>query len=72
MSEIETPVNAPPADWRQAARAFFDARGFAPGPSRLGRNAPARTGERGWSLPRAPPCGPAGFCLPSRDRLESR
>ena len=33
MSEIETPVNAPPADWRQAARAFFDARGFAPGPS---------------------------------------
>jgi hypothetical protein len=31
MSEIETPVNAPPADWRQAARAFFDARGFAPG-----------------------------------------
>jgi hypothetical protein len=33
MSEIETPVNAPPADGRQAARAFLDARGFAPGPS---------------------------------------
>ena len=31
MSEIETPVNAPPATWRQTARAFFDARGFAPG-----------------------------------------
>ena len=37
-----------------------------------GRYALARTGARGWFLPRTPPGGPARFCLPSRGRLECR
>ena len=59
------------ARW-ETALARFDEGGIDRAAIRSDRDAPARTGERGWSLPRTPPGGPTGFCLPSRGRLECR